>query len=396
MIRTRKPGPLRVLLFAAVQVVAILLLLEGALRLIRPHHAGLNNLLYLPSVSTNFARFDTTEELVGWALPGLEPGETVAGFVLNSRGLRTHEYAVERQGGLRVVALGDSFTWGEVPFADTWPVRLQSQLRKTLERNDVEVISLAVPAIGPKFYLRMWELEGRKLQPDLVVVGLFVGNDLTDHSRARPKTSRYSWLVEHSLAARAVRNLVRVVRSGARTDAGEEQYQPISSEQIGYELPGYAAGFDPSQKVFKDEEFMRIEWNRMAICLEDNRPLVWRLMRKAGPLLKELDRSVRDSGAVLVIFLIPDEFQVDDELSARLLEKNDTDPKEYVPNMPQKILMRYLSENGIHSIDGLEEFRSRSTVENLYRPSNTHWNAAGNQLAAEMIVDYLQASNLLP
>lgn len=397
--RGRRPTLRRTLLLVGVQVAATLLLLEVALRLIRPHHAGLNNVLYLPSVSTDLSRFHNTVDLVKTASPFLEPGELVVGFVLNSRGLRAHEYTDERSGGLRVVALGDSFTWGEVPFHDTWPVRLQAVLGKTLNRNDVEVISLALPGIGPKFYLRMWELEGRKLQPDLVVVGFFIGNDLTDHSRVRPKTARHSRLVEHSLAVRAVRNLVRVARSGARTDAGESGQEDVPfapAGRVGYELPGYAVSFDPKQEVFEEKDFMRIEWERVAICLEGNRPVVWELLRNVGPLLKELDRSVRDSGAELVIFLIPDEFQVDDELSARLLAMNETDPTEFVRNMPQKILMKYLRENGIHYIDGLREFRSQNTAESLYRPSNTHWNAAGNQLAAEMMVDYLQTEGLLP
>ena len=388
----------RTLLLIAIQIVATFLLLELALRLIRPHHAGLNNLLYLPSVSTNLSDVHTTVDLVQKANPGLEPGGVAAGFVLNSRALRTHEYSDERSGGLRIVALGDSFTWGEVPFDDSWPVRLQESLRKTLSRDDVEVISLGLPATGPKFYLRMWELEGRKLQPDLVILGFFVGNDLTDHSKTVLRTSQHSWLVEHSLAARAVRNLTRIVTSGMRTDDFDRTQDEIerSPKQIGYELPGHAASFDPTYPTFSESAFIRIEWNRMAVCLEDNRPDVWKLMRKVGPLLEELDRSVRDSGAELVVFLIPDEFQVNDELSAKVLQANDADPSEFIRDMPQKILVKYMTQKSIRHIDGLEEFRRHTKPESLYLPRDTHWNAAGNQLAAEMMIDSLQTSNLLP
>jgi hypothetical protein len=272
---SRKPRLLRTLLLVTVQVAATLLLLEVALRLIRPHHAGLNDVLYLPSVSTNLSRVHNTVDLVKFASPSLEPGRSIAGFVLNSRGLRTHEYSDERSDGLRVVALGDSFTWGEVPFHDTWPVRLQAVLRKTLNREDIEVISLALPGIGPKFYLRMWELEGRKLQPDLVVLGFFIGNDLTDHSELPPKTSRHGWLVEHSLSVRAIRNLARVATSGMQTDVGEggkEGFQLASSPRTGYELPGHAAGFDPTQETFDEQPFMRIEWERMAVRVSRKQP----------------------------------------------------------------------------------------------------------------------------
>ena len=396
--RSRSSNLLRTSLLIAVQVVATILLLELALRLIRPHHAGLNNVLYLPSVSTNFSSVDTTADLIRMAPKGHDPGGTSRGFVLNSRGLRTHEYAVERSGGLRIVALGDSFTWGVVPIRDTWPVRLQAMLRKTLDRQDVEVISLGVPGAGPKFYLRMWELEGRLLQPDLVVVGFFVGNDLTEHSRVGAETSSYSWFVEHSLSVRAIRNLSRVATSGIEIreagDAADDEGRP--SGRLGYELPGYADSFDPLDRAMNDQAFMRIEWNRMAICLKSNRHNLQTLLQRVGPILEEMHRSVTSTGAELLVFLIPDEFQVDDELSGRLLEMHDTDPSEFARNIPQIRLVKRLQEAGIHHIDGLRQFRSRSRVTDLYLPRNTHWNAAGNRLAAQLMVDFIRAEGLLP
>jgi lysophospholipase L1-like esterase len=383
------------MMLVAFQVVATVVLLELALRLIRPHHPGLNNVLYLPSVTTEFSRAGTTSEAMKMLPQGFQPGATSEGFVLNSRGLRTHEYVEERGAGLRIVTLGDSFTWGVVPFRDTWPVRLQSMVRKALDRRDVEVISLGVPGAGPKFYLRMWELEGRRLRPDVVILGFFIGNDLTDHSRLRPEAARNSWLVEHSLAARAIRNLARVATSGIQAEDGEhgeENGRIAASGRLGYELPGHADGFDPARHAIKEKAFMKIEWSRMALCLEGNRPMVRRLVRKGAPVLRELDRSVRDSGAELVVFLIPDEFQVDDELSGRLLEMHDIDPAEYVGDLPQRMLIRFFRKTGIRHVDGLQRFRSRSGRADLYLPSNTHWNATGNRLAAKMMADSLQTS----
>jgi hypothetical protein len=134
----------------------------------------------------------------------------------------------------------------------------------------------------------------------------------------------------------------------------------------------------------------------MAVCLRSNRPMVRRTVRRVGPILEELDRSVRDAGAELLVFLIPDEFQVDDELSARLLVANGTDPSEFARNMPQVELARFLEQAGIHHVEGLRVFRQRSRTTNLYLPRNTHWNLAGNRLAAKMMVDYLQTEGLLP
>lgn len=397
--RSRKTRLLRISFVIAVQIAATFLLFEVALRLIRPHHAGLGNLLYLPSVSTDLSRIDKLPDLLETTSKGLKPGRTSHGFVLNSRGLRTHEYEDERGGGLRIVAIGDSFTWGVVPHRYSWPVRLQTMLRKTLNRQDVEVISLGVPGAGPMFYLRMWELAGRRLQPDLVVLGFFIGNDLTDNIGIRPEEARYGWLVEHSLAVRSIRNLARVLTSGMQNDEEEilrTKGRRATPGRLGYELPGVAESFDPSQRAMKEKTFMRIEWNRMAVCLESNRPMVRRLVRRVRPILEELDRSVKGAGAELVVFLIPDEFQVNDELSARLLEMNDTATTEFSRNFPQKKLVTSCLEAGIYHIDPLQRFRSRNKTQNLYLPRNTHWNEAGNRLAAQMMVDYLQVSDLLP
>ena len=145
----------------------------------------------------------------------------------------------------------------------------------------------------------------------------------------------------------------------------------------------------------RDDAFMGIEWDRMAICLKSNRASLGKMMRRVGPSLEALRDSIEESGAELVVFLIPDEFQVDDELSARLLEINDTDPADFARAAPQRKLVNFLESAGIHHIDGLQRFRSKSGTESLYLPRNTHWNAAGNALGARMIARYILDEGLL-
>jgi hypothetical protein len=326
------------------------------------------------------------------------PGRIVRGFALNSRGLRTHEYQLERGDGLRIVALGDSFTWGATAHSDTWPFRLQAVLRRALDRKDVEVISLGVPAVGPQFYLRMWELEGRRLQPDLVVVGLFIGNDLTDEAGKALQPVDHGWLVEHSLVVRAVRNLTLLLRADmAVEDEGvfDGAGDGAVGQQLGVEIPELAAAVDNRKPKFSEQAFLRVEWKRMQICLEDNRPRLMRLIRRVEPVLSELDRSVRAAGAELVVLLIPDQFQVDDDLAATLLDLHGVDPSQFARALPQRKLVQFFEESGIRFVDPLRRFRSRSRTQDLYLPRDTHWNPAGNQLAARMLVDYVVAEGLV-
>ncbi len=114
---------------------------------------------------------------------GFSPGSVEYGFVLNSTivqnpGVRT------RSGGdrLRVVALGDSFTFasGALPHEDHWTTLLEEELGGRSDRP-VEVLRLGVPDTGPAFQLRLWQVEASKLEPDVVVMAFFVGNDFIDH-----------------------------------------------------------------------------------------------------------------------------------------------------------------------------------------------------------------------
>jgi hypothetical protein len=84
-------------------------------------------------------------------------------------------------GVYRIVALGDSFTFGfGVRERQAWPARLAEQLNRRLGAEPrVEVVNLGVPGAGPRDYL--WHLAhtGLALDPDLVLVGIFA-NDVND------------------------------------------------------------------------------------------------------------------------------------------------------------------------------------------------------------------------
>ncbi len=78
---------------------------------------------------------------------------------------------------LRVVCLGDSFTFGEgVREEDTWPARLQAELIASRRYGGVEVINAGVQGHGTKESVALYVGYLRSLRPDLVLLG-FVLND---------------------------------------------------------------------------------------------------------------------------------------------------------------------------------------------------------------------------
>jgi hypothetical protein len=78
---------------------------------------------------------------------------------------------------LRIVALGDSFTWGEdVTFFFSYPALLEELIPHT------EVLNFGMIAIGiDTMYLR-WKYEALQFHPDVVIVGIYID----DIRRANP------------------------------------------------------------------------------------------------------------------------------------------------------------------------------------------------------------------
>jgi lysophospholipase L1-like esterase len=98
----------------------------------------------------------------------------------NSRGFRDREFPLEKPAGeLRVIALGDSFTYGQgVRQDDAWPQVLERSIAAE-RKGPVEVVNGGFcSGHTPQYYAPWLATDGLAFQPDLVIVGLCL-NDLS-------------------------------------------------------------------------------------------------------------------------------------------------------------------------------------------------------------------------
>jgi hypothetical protein len=386
-------SPARWAVVLLVQLLIVAVVLEVGLRLARPFHPGLAALLYSPTVRTEYDGVATPEELLETTGLGFRPRRQVQGYVLNSRGFRTPEVTPEPAAGtLRIVVLGDSFAFasGGVPWSRMWTTHLEGALEARLERP-VEVVNLGVPGVGPRFELRLWQLEGARLAPDLVLLALFVGNDLTDESgrplEAAPEETAARW----SVTWRLIRNLHRVWRERHREDAWVPPAEPQGRwERGGFEPPG--THLEPL--VLSETSHLNYETARLPLSRISRRGELEELAAATTPVLRRLAQSVRRHGAELAVVMIPDELQVDNELLERLLERQAIPRGDIDLAAPQERLAAFFEAEGIPYLDLLPEMRRRSTDGRLYWPRNTHWNLAGNRLAGDLTAEFLAAAVL--
>lgn len=383
---TRRRSPLAVCAAVLGALVVVTALLEVAMRVSLSSNVRLRALLGRPSVSTDFDGVTSLRALLRQAHPGIEPNEVFHDFVLNSKGFKTHEYAYEKpEATRRIVVLGDSMTFssGKVLHADLWTVRLERLLSEA-SRDDIEVLNLGFPRTGTDLQLRLWQLEGRLIEADLVVLAFFVGNDFTDIGMEDEPTGTSDRLAEHWVTFRAARNLLRVREATAGVDFTGDGTGEIVAEG-GRLVEGSPYRYDPETPSLRRGMFRGILKRRARLF--DRSATDWFEARLARieELLIEFQSAVEHEGRRFVVLVLPDELQLDEPLFSSVIEDLGRSAEEYDVERPNRRFGEVCEAAGIPFLDLLPGLRERSKGARVYHPYDTHWNPAGNDIVAQLV-----------
>lgn len=322
------------------------------------------------------------DEDLGWRnRPSTRVRIAAKGFdytvTLNERGERGPLRPYAKPAGVkRVVVLGDSTSWG-------WGVDDEAQWTRLVERelgSQVELVNLAVPGYGTDQELWVFEREGRKYEPDLVLLG-FVHNDLVSNrvplmqGMSKPFYARNA-AGEWELTGRPVKAALdedvlgrrRLRRRLAMYFGLVAWFEPPPPEPSRFDLadPKVRAGIE---RFWKD------------LVAPDG----WTPM-----LLGRLNEAVRAEGAQLVAFVIP-----------HLVDRHLYDPRESPPT-PIEDPAAYSSDGSkklaqAGATIGFETFSvDAALLSEVQRGVNLdcgdeHLNERGNEVLAEVVARELRA-----
>jgi lysophospholipase L1-like esterase len=374
-------GFLIVLLQVLLAFVAFGLLLEPAVRILRPQSLlmkgkesffpGDPDLQFSirPNAKTELARSDFKIEVESNAL----------GFRDVDRG--------PKGAALRVLALGDSFVFGwGVERDDTFEVRMERMQAAGSDARRLEVVNAGVPGYNLYQSVLALEKKGWQVEPDAILLGAFIQNDFSDNlsteawlekkkSGRRPekkkkKTGLHAWLDEHSHAYVWLR--VKYKTS-------------YRLQRMWYRL----------KRNFKEKE-KRYKYRNLLVFRTPVPPEMeaeWRLSER---LLLRLRDSVRARGKVLLVALIPSELQVVRGKWERDGRKEGLDPASFDLEAANRRVAAFCRAEGIPVVDLLPAFRASSGAgQLLYLPTDHHWNRDGHYLAAETLLAELRARRWL-
>jgi len=335
----------------------------------------------------------------------MRPWQTIPGRIggeINGYGLRGERIPSDAGGEERVLALGDSFTFGAgVATEEAFPACLERELAPAMREatgRDLRVVNAGTPSYGTVRELAWLRAFGPELEPDRVVLSVFVGNDFTDNLSPTPA------VVEGRLvSAAAAEHPPWQVR--ARIGLHSSHLDRLAAAALAEREPARPAP-PPGPPPDLDDPEIRAAWQRMRedfAAGEADRLAVYtpagasEAVDRAYEVMAEALDGVRawcaERGVPLALAIIPDVMQVEDDLlqvaiAARGGSFGDGD---YL--RPQRTLTAWAEERGVPVLDHLPAFREgyAETGESLYLFGDSHWNAAGHALAAQGLAELLAA-----
>ena len=290
--------------------------------------------------------------------PGKDYGQGLRG---NRLGFPGPDFVREKRPGVfRIAALGDSFAVGPaVPFARNYLTLLAASHPNT------EVYNFGISGTGPREYQVVLQQHVWAFRPDLVLVSVFVGNDITEWlATPRDLDPRQSSL--YLLATRGW----RLWRERTRMAQAQAMSEPDR-------LAGN--GLSP-------QTFLEVEARRLTICLRTPPANLEKKWQRALGCLERIIRDCRQRRAPVAFVLIPDEFQVNPQVLSDALMAAGRQVSDVDLSLPQRRLREFFAARQVPCLDLLPAFRDQP---NTYAARDTHWNERGNALAAGCIAPWL-------
>ncbi len=364
-------------------------------------------LLWSPQRADSGGMFVAHPEL-GWTFaPGrrgeiVYPGEAAHSIHTNDHGFRDDPFDPKDASAHRIVVLGDSFV-------SNISVEKEAVFTEVLEQSlpGATVMNLGVNGYGQVQELLLLERVLDELSPDLVLVNVYLRNDLDDN-RGRwwsPRLSRPTAVIapgggvtiEPPRRRRGVRDAPGPAQKSlfdglhsyhflrARLAFLTARLRPTSAR-----APKATPGPEASARAARRRS--RFEAPELTLCAVEPDAETERLYRTTELLLLDLASRARDAGVPLALSFAPSMVQVIPELWQKLSDQASEQGLRLDRELPNRRLQRFAFRHGIPALDLLPPLReAQMRGESTYNRVEQHWTAAGNRVVAEALHGFLLA-----
>jgi hypothetical protein len=286
-------------------------------------------------------------------------------------------------GTTRILMLGDSFLGAfNTPFDEIASRQLEGMLRASLGSGQIEVVTAGTQGWGTAQELLFFREEGRRYEPDLVVLNFFLGNDFSNNhaETAAPTKPRFS-----------------VVNGELRF------HPPVVSESVSRLRDSLLAKSALANLIRRGPLFDLLGVHRSMARLglvssDGSQSLGDETLRAMGEvtclLVEQLDREVEEAGAQLFVHLIPEPRELVEFLPARL--RPELRHNEEADRMRRALadgLVACLERRAVPTVFAWERMLEDTRQGRLlFVEGIGHWTTEGNLRAAQDLHDALLPS----
>jgi hypothetical protein len=333
-----------------------------------------------------------------------EDREFVVPVHINRQGLRDveHQYA-KPPGVFRILVVGDSFVEAlHVPLEATFSRRLEQALNVDGTGQRIEVISAGVSGYGTASELLYFQREGKRYQPDLVVLAFYPGNDVKNNSATLEDTLKPVYGPDGTLQ-KVVGNAPTKPAGGWRGLIGRSRAYHYFRQILLLRHPQLAGGLvrwgllkGDAVHSAPEQNGIPVDYGVYAPTLTPDWQAAW---QHTEQLLHQFQQAVTTNGGRLVIAVLESRDQVYPQWWQEIVAAH--------PHMlaqrwnldgPQQRVGQWCTAHDVPCVALAPMFRDAAARdrEPLHYRHDGHWTAAGHRLAAKALGDFLEQHALVP
>ena len=357
-----------------------LLLLEAALRLFGPILPGSYDTGHYLQRHPRLGHFNVPN-FDGW----IKTSEFTTRVQIGPLGLRDPRTEYARPPDVfRVLLLGDSFVEAvQVDAAQTVAARLEASLQQGASRR-VEVVNAGVAGYGTGHEMLLFDEEGIRYQPNVVVLVVFLGNDIGDNAY-RPDPQRPERTTRPTFDLDSER-LIRVI-PGAPIDTSPDLRRSLRSCCLLYNVFETGVLRKLSGGEVRDQPEFEADGRYLVRSLYEKEPdgetaRAWRITERLIGVIR--DRALAEKIPMVVVGA-PDWLALDHAAWVERLGGARVASRQFAQDVPNRVLGEIIGKMGVPYVDLLPIMANAPTSEPLFFPIDSHWTPAGHALVADAV-----------
>ncbi len=316
----------------------------------------------------------------------------------NSLGFHDHEHTVApEKNSCRVLFLGDSLIEAVQVDMEESVTRLTENELREKSKQQIDVLNFASSGAGPSQYLQVLKTLGLNYSPDMVVLWLYLGNDIRNSHRSLQPSVTMPFhtldsdekLVFHPPPAEipdsSLRKffggitLFRIIREAIRET-------PLQKPFVALGLAAHEG------KASWNRKGIPMDWYSYKIPLDEE----WNdAYRTVFAILKEVKRILAERDIPLLVAVIPTNLNIEDRWQEALKYHNvEYHADEWDFDMPRRKVLEALHNLDIPVLDLLpsmqKDYQSHGISHSWKK--DAHWNQRGHQIASQAVQPYIMES----